>query len=95
MVTGTGAPRRRQVGTGGTMALAAFLLVAGAVVAVPVGAGTSDRGIETSSSTVWLCRPGQRPDPCACPRTPTMVNGSGSSGVSTSSSTLRSAQKFD
>ena len=93
MVTGYGAPRRRRVGTSSMTALAAFLLVA--VVAVPVGAGASMRGVRVSSPTVWLCRPGQRPDPCAYPRAATTVIGSGATSVSTSSSTLRSAQKFD
>jgi Protein of unknown function (DUF3089) len=93
MVTGYGAPRRRRVGTSSMMALAALLPVA--VVAVPVGAGASMRGVRVSSPTVWLCRPGQRPDPCAYPRAATTVIGSGATSVSTSSSTLRSAQKFD
>ena len=75
------------------MVLAGLLLVA--LVAVPVAAGASDRGVRASPSTVWLCRPGQRPDPCAYPRAATAVTGSGSTGASTSSPTQRSAQRFD
>jgi Protein of unknown function (DUF3089) len=93
MVTGTSAARRYRVSSGWTMILAAFLLVA--EVAVPVGVGASDREIRTSSSTVWLCRPGQRPDPCNYPRAATTVAGSGATRVARSSPTRRSAQRFD
>jgi hypothetical protein len=85
--------RRRIASPCWTMALATMVLVA--VVAVPVGAGASARGLRASSSTVWLCRPGQSPDPCAYPRAATVVTGSGAASVSTRSPVLPSAQKFD
>jgi hypothetical protein len=83
---------RRARRAGGAMALAAAVLVT--LVTVPAAATTSDREIAGSSSTVWLCRPGQRLDPCAYPRTATVVGGSGSTAAS-SAPTLRSAQRFD
>jgi len=70
-------------------------VVLGALVVVPVQAGAAERGIKASAPTVWLCRPGQSPDPCAYPRAATAVTGSGSTSASTGSPTLRSAQKFD
>jgi hypothetical protein len=95
MVRGTGAPSWRKLATGLSIALAAFVLVAVAVVAVPVGAGASDHGVRATSSTVWLCRPGEQPDPCTAPRVATMVSGSGATRATPGSSTLRSAQRFD
>jgi hypothetical protein len=76
-----------------TAALAAAVLVT--LVVIPVSAGASERGTQSSSSTVWLCRPGRRPDPCAYPRAATVVTGSGSTKASVSPPALRSAQKFD
>ena len=95
MKTETGAVRRsRPKGNNPTMALAVAILAAAALVVFPVAAGAAEQGIHISSRTVWLCRPGQRPDPCAIPRAATAVKGSGSTTAS-SSPTLRSAQKFD
>jgi hypothetical protein len=93
MLTRTGAPRLGRTGAGLTMALAVSVLVA--VFAVPVGSGASDREVRISSPTVWLCRPGQRHDPCVYSRASTTVTGSGATSVSTISPTLRSAKKFD
>ena len=91
MLAETGAEHRRRARrTSGAMALVGAVLV----VLVTIPAGASDRGTRGSSSTVWLCRPGQGPDPCASPRTATVVKGSGSTATS-SAPTRHSAQKFD
>ena len=93
MLMETGPQRRRRVGPGFTMGLAASVLVA--LVAVPLAAGASEQGVRASSSTVWLCRPAQRPDPCAVSRATTAVTATGATSASTGSPTLPSAQKFD
>jgi hypothetical protein len=55
--------------------VAAAVLLGGFVVApdVPPGGATTP-----SSSTVWLCRPGARPDPCTANLTATVVRADGS-----------------
>ena len=70
---GCRAPAQGETNWLAVTALAAAVLVA--LVAVPVAATASDRVIPGSSSTVWLCRPGQRLDPCAYPRAATVVDG--------------------
>ena len=47
----------------------------------PVSAGAAARPVRASSGTVWLCRPGQSPDPCAVSRTATSVTGTGGTKV--------------
>ena len=46
-----------------------------------------------SSSTVWLCRPGTAPDPCAASLTTTVVDASGSTSVAKTKIAL--ASRFD
>ena len=95
MLTRTGPvsrPRRRAAGSATALAAAAMLV---ALVAVPAAAAPRSGVSSASSSTVWLCRPGQRPDPCAYPRAATAVTGSGATSASTELAPLRSAQKFD
>ena len=66
---GRGAPVAGREATGATMALAVAILAASALVAVPGRRGRLRAGASTAHrATVWLCRPGQRPDPCAFPR---------------------------
>lgn len=50
--------------------------------AVPV---TQPPGAESSSSTVWLCRPGRTPDPCAGSLTTTVETADGSTSIASSS----------
>jgi len=67
---------------------------AGVVTSMPLGAGAAVRQVQASPDTVWLCRPGQTPDPCASSRTATSVTGSGATRVVTSP-TSPTARRFD
>ena len=67
---------------------------AGAVTSIPLGAGAALRPSRAASPTVWLCRPGQTPDPCATSRAATAVTGSGATGV-VRSPVSPSARRFD
>ena len=49
----------------------------------------------TGQQTVWLCRPGQSPDPCATNRAATSVSADGSTQALPASASARAAQKFD
>jgi Protein of unknown function (DUF3089) len=59
-----------------------------------VSAGAATRGQRASSTTVWLCRPGQANDPCATSRTATSVSGTGATSTILAPTT-RSASRFD
>jgi Protein of unknown function (DUF3089) len=76
-----------------TMAVA-VAISAGVVTGFPPGAGAALRPSQAASSTVWLCRPGQTPDPCASSRVATSVAGSGATRI-VPSPTSPSAQRFD
>lgn len=71
---------------------ALLTMVATGPAAGPAGAIT--RPARATSRTVWLCRPGQAPDPCAMPRTATSVSGSGATHV-VAAPTSRTAKRFD
>ncbi len=45
-------------------ATVATVIGAAVVAALPPGAGAAMRPSQAPSKTVWLCRPGQTPDPC-------------------------------
>jgi hypothetical protein len=77
-----------------TLAVAIGCICAGVLTAVPPGAGAAVRPSQAPSNTVWLCRPGQTPDPCASSRTATSVAGSGATRV-VLSPTSPSARRFD
>ena len=93
MGTASGLVGRPRTAAGAVMALVAAAMLIALVAARPRAPRSGRSGAR--SSTVWLCRPGQRPDPCAYHRAATAVTGSGATSVSTSSPPLRSAQKFD
>jgi hypothetical protein len=80
--------------TAATIALVVGGISAGVVTAFPPGAGAAIRPSLAPSNTVWLCRPGQTPDPCASSRTATSVAGSGATKV-VLSPTSPSARRFD
>ncbi len=67
---------------------------AGAVTSIPLGAGAALRPTQAASPTVWLCRPGQTPDPCAWSRAATAVTGSGATRV-VAAPASPSARRFD
>jgi hypothetical protein len=76
-----------------TVAVAIGVIV---VTAFPPGADAATRSVQAQapSNTVWLCRPGQTPDPCAASRAATSVAGSGATRV-VPSPTSPSAGRFD
>ncbi|MBV9096792.1 MAG: DUF3089 domain-containing protein, partial [Frankiaceae bacterium] len=74
---------------------AAFAAVVAALVAggcttaphrasLPSPAPTPTASAPTNDGTVWLCRPGATPDPCASDRTATVIDASGHRRVETS-----------
>jgi hypothetical protein len=77
-------------------ATVATVIGVGAVTALPSGAGAVMRPSRSlaASNTVWLCRPGQTPDPCASSRAATSVVGSGATRIALSP-TSPSARRFD
>ena len=73
---------------------AVALRVAGAVIAAAaLGVGVSQAAGSGSRATVWLCRPGQSPDPCTASLTTTVIAANGSR--STQSSSDAGNPKFD
>ncbi|HZU79300.1 MAG TPA: DUF3089 domain-containing protein [Acidimicrobiales bacterium] len=65
-------------------AVGALLLLLGATVAACSGSTTTPTTqTPTASSTVWLCRPGAVPDPCAVPLIVTRVEADGTTSVVT------------
>jgi Protein of unknown function (DUF3089) len=72
----------------------AVVIGAGMVTVFPPEAGAAMRPSRAASNTVWLCRPGQTPDPCASSRTATSVTGNGATRVMPSP-TSPSARRFD
>ncbi len=90
---GSGRTRLR----GATIAAAvtsAVVVGAGVLTSFPAGAGATVRPIRAASQTVWLCRPGRAPDPCARSRAATSVAGNGATGVVLSPASPR-ARRFD
>ena len=67
---------------------------AGAVTSMPPGAGAAMQPSQAASATVWLCRPGQTPDPCGWSRAATAVAGSGATRIVPSPASP-SARRFD
>jgi hypothetical protein len=80
-------------------AAAAVAVAAGSLIALAPAASSMAPGpavrLASSSTTVWLCRPGTANDPCAYPRTATSVTASGTQSVIASSSPVEFASKFD
>jgi hypothetical protein len=58
-------------------------------------AGASTRSGRAHARTVWLCRPGTAPDPCAYDEASTSVSARGATSVSPTPSPSRSAKRFD
>lgn len=76
------------------MCAVSSLLVLVQAEAAPAPVAAAARPAQASSRTVWLCRPGRAPDPCAMPRTATSVSGTGATRVVTAP-TSRTATRFD
>ena len=72
----------------------ALVIGAGVCTAFLPEAGASTRPQRAVSSTVWLCRPGQAPDPCASTRAATIVSGTGTTRPSLSPPSPN-ARRFD
>ena len=77
-----------------TTAAVAIAAIAAVVAALPPGAGAAMRPSQAPSNTVWLCRPGQTPDPCASSRAATSVAGSGATRI-VASPASPGARRFD
>jgi hypothetical protein len=92
MATGRRTPAGSGVLVLVTLSLLLPLLVG--VAATPAAGAVRTRSA-TGSSTVWLCRPGQTPDPCASSRVSTSVSGSGSTSAQPAPASTPSAHKFD
>ncbi len=60
---------------------------------VPAG-GAATRPLRAASSTVWLCRPNQSPDPCTSSRVATAVSSNGTTSRSRAPASSR-ARRFD
>jgi hypothetical protein len=72
----------------------AALRIAGALaLAALLVAGVAQASGSATSSTVWLCRPGQSPDPCATSLTTTVIAANGAR--TTQSASDASNSKFD
>jgi hypothetical protein len=74
--------------------LGAGVIAAGVVPSLPPGAGAAMQPSRAVSDTVWLCRPGQTPDPCASSRAATSVTGGGATRIVASPASPR-ARRFD
>jgi hypothetical protein len=68
-------------------------VAAAIALAALLGAGVSQAAGSTTSSTVWLCRPGQSPDPCATSLATTVIAANGSR--TTQSASVAANSKFD
>jgi Protein of unknown function (DUF3089) len=77
-----------------TAASLAALVGAGVLTSFPPGAGATVRPFHATSQTVWLCRPGQAPDPCARSRAATSLTGNGVTRV-IAAPVSPSARRFD
>ena len=76
------------------IAATVIAITAGVSTSVPLMAGAAERPAQAASGTVWLCRPGQTPDPCASSRTATSVTATGATRPSVAP-TAPSARRFD
>jgi hypothetical protein len=72
----------------------AALIAAATLGALSPGAGAQARPVGAATSTVWLCRPGQTPDPCTSNRAATSVTAGGATRP-VPSPTLPAARRFD
>jgi hypothetical protein len=81
------------------VATLAVVIGAAVMASVPLAAGAALRPVHAASDpaasdTVWLCRPGRTPDPCAWNRAATAVAGSGATRA-IPSRTSPNARRFD
>jgi hypothetical protein len=94
MATGRRVVRRAGPGGLALVVVAVLIPALSGITAVPAS-GAIRTLVATGSSTVWLCRPGQSPDPCASSRAATSVSASGTTAVQPAAVTSSSAHKFD
>jgi hypothetical protein len=76
------------------MLAAAAVALAAILLPTTGAAAAAERPLQATSHTVWLCRPGHSPDPCAKSRTATSVTASGAMSAFSTTSTAH-AKKFD
>lgn len=69
--------RPAVVGTLAALVAALSVVVATLTPALSSPASAGEHQFDSTSHTVWLCRPGQTPDPCASARTATTVTATG------------------
>jgi hypothetical protein len=86
--------RTRRTGCPGVVAFFLAGLSILTVAVVPAPAGAASRAVAATSSTVWLCQPGQAGDPCAFSRGATRVAADGATSRAAPVSDS-AAHKFD
>jgi hypothetical protein len=83
--------RRSRLAVGGTLAAVALLTT---ILLPTTEALAAQRPVRATAQTVWLCRPGHSPDPCARSRTATSVTASDATSTFSTAKTAH-AKKFD
>jgi hypothetical protein len=86
--------RPAAVGTLAALITALSVVVPVLVPALSSPAAAGALALDSTSHTVWLCRPGQASDPCAGPRTATSVTATGAQSSFSTTPSPRAA-KFD
>ena len=94
MCIGKGIAARRCTGRSVAFLSAAAVLALVGPSLLPSAATAAFRPLDSSSPTVWLCRPGLSDDPCTFSRAGTSVTASGATTES-DPATAPSAKKFD
>ncbi len=94
MTTASGIARRGRSRRATVSTLAALCCGDGDPAADNRPAAAAQRPLRATSHTVWLCRPGHSPDPCARSRTATSVTASGATSAFSTAKTAH-AKKFD
>jgi hypothetical protein len=95
MTTANGSTRRGRSRQSVASTLAASAVALAAILLPTTGTlAASERPLQAASHTVWLCRPGHSPDPCAQSRTATSVTASGAMSSFSTTPTAH-AKKFD
>ncbi len=91
---GTAARRVTARSVAASLAAATVLVLVAPWLCTPAATAAVTRPLDTSSPTVWLCRPGLPADPCTYSRAGTTVTATGAT-ADTDPATAASAQNFD
>ena len=89
----------RGTGARGAGALAAAIAIVAVLLNPAVAAAASPahptRAVSSSTGTVWLCRPGVRPDPCAFSETTAVVPAPGTGHIVQTTAPTPNSSRFD